>query len=297
MATYCYTPRRHAPPATSTEPQLSDHHTNSEFPDLADSATYIFPRPSSAPPSPSRSPFLSDTSDISLSAVSFSNYGSPKNSPYFSTDGYFSEHSSPLQHRWSDGQGINWDLDNPPHLDSILLDADVHALGTHRTGTLNRRNPHIPIFTTEPRDITKFRHPLARTSPSPPLPDEDQPPIIRLPHPLPHSPIPLLSFFVSLLWIEDSTVDLVTSPPSSVPLPPSEAHTAEKLFSVIASENGSKAIRQGMRSLDECSVEELNLISFSGLWDIVAGLVLGGRKVLFGVSDRASEEPGKSFIS
>ncbi len=295
MAAYCHTPRRQAASATSdfyTQSRLLDQQLYSNLgTDLADSSTYIFPHPSSAPPSPSQSPLFSDTSDISLSNISISNYDSPKSSPHLSPDGYFYEHSPPMQHLWTDNQGVSWNLDNPPHLGSMLLGADLQELGSTQADASNMQNSIIPIASN---CITKFRHPLARISEStcPTLhlrTDEDQLPRVQLPHSLPRSPVPLLSFFTSLLCIERSTVDLITSPAPPDSSSPTEKHAVEKLFAFTASENRSNAIRQGIRSLDGSPIEDFTLVPFSSFWDIVAGLVLSVRKVLFGLSNGTSE--------
>lgn len=319
MAAYYHAPRRYAP---STEPSshVQQHplHRRSSL-HLADSPTYIFPNPSSAPPSPTQTPILSESSDVSPSVVSISDFGS-RDSDTFSSPGHSpwidaalrQSHNSPqppLNYR-IDNQGLSRYLIDSLPPDPVPLDEDVKVLGNIHRGASNRQASYIPISSIDPQTIeTKFRHPLARIPTDPALlPRHDQVQLSRVPmcHPLPRLSIPFLSLFSSLLGIDDSTKDLLTLPTSSASAlfptgmhpptgtweeteVPQAAHGAEKLFSVITAENGYQSVHQGMLSLNALPVGELIPIPLSDLWGMVAELVSNGRKVLLGLTSLAHE--------
>lgn len=111
--------------------------------------------------------------------------------------------------------------------------------------------------------------------------------------------MPFLSFFSSLLRVDESTLDLLVLLDSKGPVlfpaedisevdfdakgetaTPAVSHGVEKFISTVADDSGENLVWQGLLSFDVISVGEYNMTSISSMWAAVTELASTGCSVL-----------------
>lgn len=111
--------------------------------------------------------------------------------------------------------------------------------------------------------------------------------------------MPFLSFFSSLLRVDESTLDLLVLLDSKGPVlfpaedisevdfdakgetaTPAVSHGVEKFISTVADDSGENLVWQGLLSFDVISVGEYNMTSISSMWAAVTELASTGYSVL-----------------
>lgn len=111
--------------------------------------------------------------------------------------------------------------------------------------------------------------------------------------------MPFLSFFSSLLRVDESTLDLLVLLDSKGPVLfpaedisevdfdakgetaiPAVSHGVEKFISTVADDSGENLVWQGLLSFDVISVGEYNMTSISSMWAAVTELASTGCSVL-----------------
>lgn len=111
--------------------------------------------------------------------------------------------------------------------------------------------------------------------------------------------MPFLSFFSSLLRVDESTLDLLVLLDSKGPVLfpaedisevdfdakgetaiPAVSHGVEKFISTVADDSGENLVWQGLLSFDVISVGEYNMTSISSMWAAVTELASTGYSVL-----------------
>lgn len=111
--------------------------------------------------------------------------------------------------------------------------------------------------------------------------------------------MPFLSFFSSLLRVDELTLDLLVLLDSKGPVlfpaedisevdfdakgetaTPAVSHGVEKFISTVADDSGENLVWQGLLSFDVISVGEYNMTSISSMWAAVTELASTGCSVL-----------------
>lgn len=111
--------------------------------------------------------------------------------------------------------------------------------------------------------------------------------------------MPFLSFFSSLLRVDELTLDLLVLLDSKGPVlfpaedisevdfdakgetaTPAVSHGVEKFISTVADDSGENLVWQGLLSFDVISVGEYNMTSISSMWAAVTELASTGYSVL-----------------
>ncbi|KAF5382561.1 hypothetical protein D9615_002868 [Tricholomella constricta] len=265
-------------PASSSkkQPLREAGYTQSALPasgSSLDDSIYVFPNPASAPPSPQHSDFSANT-EFTLSPHSVT-LQLPT-----SRDRRYSSSASPPP--LTPISPCEWDGRELLETDYL---ADVSPLRAPRDQTERpqRERALIDYHTAAPIQTSSVDANRVLRA----LPEDPQHPHTRL-----H--IPLLSFFVSLLSIEDSTMHILSySSSDSVLFPcrtlPSDSllentgvdvkpHGVEKLL--VRRSEGSQ-IREAMKSEREMApYRSLHPLPFHGLWNTVTALVTNGGKAL-----------------
>jgi hypothetical protein len=113
----------------------------------------------------------------------------------------------------------------------------------------------------------------------------------KLVRPYPRIQIPLLSFFASLLSVDDDTVDLITNPSSTHsalfpgPALTEEGEDAENgetygLSKLLAPDDTRTSLVEGSRVACESPVNPFAVyVGTAGLWNVVTGVLKNGRRV------------------
>ncbi|TFK40810.1 hypothetical protein BDQ12DRAFT_721424 [Crucibulum laeve] len=301
MAQY-FPHRRHASSSTVAKESLRLQEEPEPWASLqlSDSSIYVFPNPSSMPPSPSQISDISVPTDFSLSAVSLSRDPSPN-----ANIQNFQVARSPmctLLTPLSDGQGLEddewgWEITPPPER-SLLIGAeeererhDHWEIVARRRAREEYMNSLSSLRTLSSHSIALMKHNRQHSNSSNI--------VVTTPHPRIH--IPFLSFFISFLSVDDTTLHLLTQSPSHsslfpghvIPAPlPLESndfepkneglHGVEKLLS---REDESRTLKDGMAVASDSLISPLApfLVSpfrLSGLWDMVNELVTSSGKAL-----------------
>ncbi|KAF7768058.1 hypothetical protein Agabi119p4_7301 [Agaricus bisporus var. burnettii] len=278
MATYYTAPRHRAPPIQT--PSYSQTVSEHDW-DLISQSSYIFPDPESAEVSPTPRSAVSYSSTASFSEISVSELGSEGFSPFCTPeiDPPVTAISRPprsslppsLKSR-RQGQILRPDLPWSRQFDiqkTIPSDAE----------SLNDTQQSISDTHTLPRSNSSFRHPLSRI-PAKSSPDSKRRSFAH--RRTPQYPMPFLSFFSSLLRVDESTLDLLVLLDSKGPVlfpaedisevdfdakretaTPAVSHGVEKFVSTVADDSGEKLVWQGLLSFDVISVSEYNMTSIS----------------------------------
>lgn len=229
-----------------------------------DDSIYVFPNPASAPRSPTQNPDLAAYAEFTPSVISES-IRLPR-----SRDGRRTSSTSPSP--LTPLSPWEWAEHVPLEVEQIYR-GDIERPDQWQIGM----NQHIESVSTYSMDS---------------VPAEVEIHTLRqCPHPPAH--IPLLSFFISLLAIDDSTVCLLSQPSSDSALsachklpPPNscleevdgEPHGIEKL---LVRRGGSRIMRDALVSERELApYSPLSPVPLLGLWNTVTILVANGRKAL-----------------
>lgn len=296
MAAYYTAPRRRAPSIQTPfhSQKLSEHDW-----DRTSKSSYIFPDPESAAASPIPKSAFSYSSNASFSEISMSELGSEGFSPFCTPEVdppvRLNVSSPPLSslppslksRRGGRDQNLDRPCSRPFGLQNAIR-SDVE--------TLHNTQQSASHTDTLPRSKSSFRHPLIRMPAKSSLLSERRSQIHRR---TPQYPIPFLSFFSSLLGVDDPTLDLLVLFDSRSPVlfsteniidvdfdvqeettTPTAPHGVEKFLSVVADDSGQNIIRQGLSSLDAVSVGEYHLTSISSMWNAVTELAFTGYSVL-----------------
>ncbi|KAF8964407.1 hypothetical protein BDZ97DRAFT_1919090 [Flammula alnicola] len=279
---------------------------------LVESAVYIFPNPSSAPPSPSQSSDFSAPTDFTISAIDFESGASDRRPPHSNSSSY--AESSPLSETSDLVRNSNpweWTPDSRPGVNARLpIDLPLVAIESDAKGVSDQW--HVFMHPHDTRMLLDNSHSacdcqlsssnpslgkIPRCNPSENLSSKNP----NKAHPL---QFPLLSFFVSLLCIDQSTVDLVTSPSTQSFLFPGThllqlemgvnhkgrghidekaSHGVRKLLTCQHLQP-YQSLRDGLNVVADYSSDtpsSLGLLTASiGLWELVTGFVANSGNAL-----------------
>ncbi|KAF9013254.1 hypothetical protein BDQ17DRAFT_1343064 [Cyathus striatus] len=286
--------------ARPTQPSVNPRHAslhNHSQPwtlDIGESSIYVFPNPPSDPPSPGQISTVSAT-EFSSSALSSSPSRdssvpvSPADIPNNTLTP--SPLSTPLiaDLRGFDSEQWEWDALEEPAARSLLVGLEDATERPDRWEIIARRralNQYLQSISTFRSSSISLRK--GQQTSKPPTTSA-----VFTPHP--RIQIPLLSFFVSLLSVDDGTLDLLTQSSSHSALFPGESipplekdlsaaerevenlHGVERL---LMRESEARVLKDGLVVASDTSSNPLLASPFTGLWDIVSGLMTNGGKAL-----------------